>query len=88
MSVQIYSKTESRFKTIANFTTSDPKKEDDTRTITIERPRGGLSMTDVIELQETARGVLVGDRDGDPFRGFSSPEVVDVTTVWAVYERP
>lgn len=87
MPVQLYSKSERRFKAIANFTSSDPKKEDDTRTITIERPRGGLSMTDVIELQEAARGVLIGDRDGDPFYGFSSPEVIEVNTVWALYEK-
>lgn len=88
MPVQVYAKDESRFRVVANFTSQDPTKTDDTRTITIENPRTDLTMNDVIQLQQAGMSVLVGDRDGDPFSGFSSPEIIDVHTVWAVYERP
>ena len=50
----------------------------DTRILTEDNPRGGLSATDIHELEALmiSKNILIGDKTGAPFVGFNSAKIV------------
>ena len=57
--------------------------DNDTRTITLDNPKTGLTKDDINDelFISAAKNVLVGDKAGAPFVGWKSAKVVEQTTV-------
>lgn len=57
--------------------------DDDTRTITLENPRGGISATDIhdIETDMITTQPIIGDKTGASFTKFKRAYTVDKTRI-------
>lgn len=53
----------------------------DTRIITLDNPREGLTESDITALNSLATGVLIGDKTGAAFTGFVAAKYVDGTEI-------
>lgn len=67
-------KTSYQLKLLAGF------KDGDTRTIAIDNPRGGLTATDIKEINALADGVLIGDKYGSAFAELKDAGVYTITS--------
>ena len=55
----------------------------DTRTLTDDNPRGGLSATDIHDLEAfmISKNILLGDKGGAQFVGFDSAKIYEKTKI-------
>ena len=53
----------------------------DTRVITLDDPRSGLTESDITALNTLATPVLIGDKTGATFTGFTAAKYVEGTEV-------
>lgn len=53
----------------------------DTRIISLDNPRSGLTEADITALNTLATAVLIGDKTGATFTGFIAAKYVEVTEV-------
>ena len=70
-------KSSNELKLVANF------YDGDTRTITLDNPKGGLSATDIHSLETVMISTqpIVGDKGGAQFTGFGSAKIFEKTKI-------
>ena len=67
-------RTSYQLKLLAGFT------DGDTRTITIDNPRGNLTKSDINAINTLAANVLIGDKYGSQFGAFKEAGIYNTTT--------
>ena len=54
----------------------------DTRTITLDNPKNGLTAEDILDTTDGAKEVLIGDKTGAPFLRWASAKKISATTTY------
>ena len=54
----------------------------DTRTITLDNPKNGLTAEDILATTNGAKAVLIGDKTGAPFLRWATAKKISATTTY------